>query len=129
MSDSLLLDTSALLYWTLSPSTLTPEASKALTGAKEICVSGISLWEIGVKEAKGKLHLPLPLREFAARLQSVEKVLLLEVGVEEWLATVELAWDHRDPADRVVVATAKRRGVPLITSDTEMRKFYPNVIW
>lgn len=129
MSNSVLLDTSALLYWTLSPSSLTQKASRALAKASEICVSGISLWEIGIKAGKGKLRLPLPLREFAGRLQSVEKVLLLEVGVEDWLATVELAWDHRDPADRVVVATAMRREIPLITSDVEMRKFYPNVIW
>jgi len=62
-------------------------------------------------------------------LKSVEKVTLLDVSSEDWIATVELAWEHRDPADRVVVATAMRRGLPLITSDAEMNKFYPDVIW
>lgn len=128
MSD-ILLDTSALLFWTLSPNSLSHTAADAIGKASQIYVSGISLWEIGVKAEKGKLHLPLRLREFASRLKSVEKVTLLDVSSEDWLATVELVWEHRDPADRVVVATAMRRGLPLITSDAEMKKFYPDVIW
>lgn len=128
MSD-VLLDTSALLFWTLSPKSLSQTAAEAIGKAGQICVSGISLWEVGVKAGKGKLHLPLPLREFANRLKSVERVRLLDVSSEDWIATVELAWEHRDPADRVVVATAMRRGLPLITSDGEMKKFYSEVIW
>lgn len=128
-SKALLLDTSALLYWTLAPSILTPAASKALRKASEIYVSGISLWEIGVKADKGRLLLPVPLRDYVGRLQSVDKVSVLDVGLEDWLATVELAWAHRDLADRVLVASAMRRHLPLITSDAEIRRFYPDAIW
>jgi PIN domain nuclease of toxin-antitoxin system len=40
-----------------------------------------------------------------------------------WLRSVELAWDHRDPADRVIVATALLQNVPLVTADTEIHRF------
>jgi PIN domain nuclease of toxin-antitoxin system len=38
-------------------------------------------------------------------------------------------WDHRDPADRTIVATVKLRNIPIITKDPLIRNFYPKTIW
>jgi PIN domain nuclease of toxin-antitoxin system len=38
-------------------------------------------------------------------------------------------WNHRDPADRVIVATAKILDIPIVSDDKEMKKFYRKVIW
>ena len=54
------LDTSALIYWTLDPTKLTATAQAALQQAARLIVSSISIWEIGVKVQKGSLQLPLP---------------------------------------------------------------------
>jgi PIN domain nuclease of toxin-antitoxin system len=55
---------------------------------------------------------------------------LLPVDTATWLRSLELPWDHRDPADRVIVATALLQGVPLLTADAMIRGF-PGVtaIW
>ena len=54
------LDTSALLFWTLAPERLSPQARTAIDGATPYgwLASAISLWEIGLKVQRGQLSLP-----------------------------------------------------------------------
>ncbi|WP_255377593.1 hypothetical protein [Planktothrix sp. PCC 11201] len=40
-----------------------------------------------------------------------------------------LEWEHRDPADRVVVAIAQRNQADIITADQKIASFYSSVIW
>ncbi|MGB0389046.1 MAG: type II toxin-antitoxin system VapC family toxin [Ardenticatenaceae bacterium] len=126
---TIVLDTSALIYWTLDPAKLTPDAANAIAAATRIVVSSISIWEIGIKVQKGKLTIPLPIDQFAGRLQTVRGVELLAVDTETWLANIALSWSHRDPADRTIVATAMLLGAPLITSDRAIKRFYAQTIW
>lgn len=126
---TVVLDTSALIYWTLNPSKLTRDAANAIAAATRIVISSISIWEIGINVQKGKLTIPLPIEEFTQRLQTVRGVELLAVKTETWLANLALSWSHRDPADRTIVATAMLLGAPLITSDREIRRFYAQTIW
>ena len=63
----------------------------------------ISIWEIGIKVARGGLTIPLSVREYA-ELERIARVEVLPVDTETWLANLELLWDHRDPADRTIVA-------------------------
>jgi PIN domain nuclease of toxin-antitoxin system len=42
---------------------------------------------------------------------------------------LNLAWEHRDPADRTIVALATRFKCPLITSDGVIANYYPMTIW
>jgi PIN domain nuclease of toxin-antitoxin system len=124
------LDTCALLWWTLDPEKLSPSASEHcknidLTGA---CIASVTIWEIGVKIQKGKLNIGIPIKTFSALLEQV-KVEQVPIDTELWLESLELDWDHRDPADRLIVALAKQRNLPIITSDNVIRKYYPSVIW
>ena len=123
------LDTSTLLFWTLAPQRLSGPARSAIDNASELLVNSISLWEIGVKAAKGKLELPLPVREYSDKLAAVDRVQILDVDLQTWLLNIELDWDHRDPADRTIVATAIMRDCPLVSSDSKILEFYPNAIW
>jgi PIN domain nuclease of toxin-antitoxin system len=50
-------------------------------------------------------------------------VQLLAVDTATWLRSLELPWAHRDPADRIIVATALLQRVPLITADLEIHRF------
>lgn len=54
---------------------------------------------------------------------------IVAIGVQEWLDSIDLEWRHRDPADRLIVAYAKRRSLPIVTSDGKIRSFYKNVLW
>ena len=51
----IVLDTSALLFWTLDPAQLTPAAAQAIEQADRIVVSSISIWEIALKVKRGSL--------------------------------------------------------------------------
>lgn len=123
------LDTSALIHWTLNPSQLSAPAQAAIKRSSHIVISSISIWEIGIKLKKKKLHLPVSLEGYVRDLQRVRYVELAPVDTATWLANLSLKWAHRDPADRTIVATAQRRKAPLVTSDKTIRDFYSKAIW
>ena len=123
------LDTSALVFWTLDPDRLSQTAARAIERAGRVCISSISIWEIGVKMKTNKLKLPLSLREFAEYLGRIERVEVLPVDTRNWIDSLELDWDHRDPADRMIVATAARHASPIVTSNTAIRDFYSQTVW
>lgn len=126
---TIVLDTSALIYWTLDPDKLSQTAHQLLAQADRIVVSSISIWEIGLKVAKGQLMIPLSITDFAVQLAQVQGVEIAAVDVETWLANLALDWPHRDPADRTIVATAQLLNAPLLTSDRIIRQFYTEAVW
>jgi PIN domain nuclease of toxin-antitoxin system len=123
------LDTSAVLYWTLDPDQLTMAAKQAIDGADRLVISSISVWEIGLKVKRGKLTIPLSIPEYVDRLDRLDKLEILPVDVRTWLENLDLKWEHRDPADRTVVATARLLGCPLIASDKRIASFYEETVW
>lgn len=125
----IVLDTSALLFWTLHRERLSEAASVAISEAERVLVSSISIWEIGIKVGRGGLFIPLPVREYAERVEQLARVDILPVDTETWLTNLDLQWDHRDPADRSIVATAVVNSCPLVTSDRTIRAFYSRSIW
>ena len=113
------LDTHALLWWTLDPEKLSPKAV-AICGQIEergSYVSAISIWELGVKIRNGKLDIGMSIREYVEKLKRLGCVEIVPVDEIVWIRSLELDWEHRDPADRVIVATALMRGTPLLTKD------------
>jgi PIN domain nuclease of toxin-antitoxin system len=129
MSDHVLLDTSALLYWTLEPARLSYPARQALDGASMRIALSVSLWEIALKWSRGRLELPLELEEYVARLEQVEALEIRALDAETAVRGARLEWDHRDPVDRWIVAHAHRLNVALVTSDAAMRAFSGLVVW
>jgi PIN domain nuclease of toxin-antitoxin system len=121
----IVLDTHALLWWALDPDQLS-------STAQDLCfqmekdggfASSISVWELGIKIKNGKLDLGMAVSEFVRRLQTSNVVELVPVDTSIWLRTVALEWSHRDPADRVIVATALEKGVPLLSKDEALHTF------
>ena len=125
----IVLDTSALLFWTLDPENLSRVARQAIEGADRILISSISIWEIALKVKNEMLELPLPISDYANRLQRLEKLEILPVDGETWLDNLALPWEQNDPADRTIVSLATRFDCPLVTSDPVMAGFYPETIW
>lgn len=121
----IVLDTHALLWWALDPDRLSPAAAEVCAQMERDggFASAISIWELGVKVKNGKLDLGIPLSEFVRRLQLSAVVELVPADATIWLRTAELAWAHRDPADRVIVATALEKGLPLLSQDEVMHGF------
>jgi len=122
-------DTSALIYWTLDPDHLTENAKETIKQADQIVISSMSVWEIGLKVKQGKLDIPIPISHYAERLNRLDRLVIQNVTVNAWLENLALEWDHRDPVDRTIVATAQLLSCPLVTSDKETTSFYKNTIW
>lgn len=125
----IVLDTSALLFWTLDPIQLSPKAKQAIEQAERILISSISIWEIAQKVKRHKLIIPLTITHYVERLQRLEALEILSVDVQTWLDNLDLAWEHADPADRTIVALATRFGCPLITSNHVIADYYQEAIW
>ena len=121
----IVLDTHALLWWALDPDRLSATAAARLHEMERVggYASSISIWELGVKIQRGKLDLGISIGELVRRIATTGAIQLLAVDTATWLRSVELAWDHRDPADRVIVATALLQKVPLLTADSEIHRF------
>lgn len=119
------LDTHALLWWALDPDRLSQVAVDVVAQVEREggFASAISILELGVKVQRGKLELGLSIERFAHRIETQSPVELLAVDSTTWLRALALDWDHRDPADRVIVATALLRGVPVLTRDDAIRSF------
>jgi PIN domain nuclease of toxin-antitoxin system len=128
----IVLDTHALLWWALDPDRLSDAARTTVAEMERRggYASAISLWELGIKIQRGKLEIGIPIEELARRLDRGGVVQLLPVDAATWLQSLALDWVHRDPADRVIVATALRRSLPIVTADQEIQR-YPGVtcIW
>ena len=125
----LLLDTSALLFWTLAPERLTASALRAIDDSRVRLLSVVSLWEVALKNRKGALELPLAPREYLDRLEAADGVEIVPLQPRVAVAGALLDWDHRDPADRWIVALAQQRECPIVTSDERIRSFYEATIW
>jgi PIN domain nuclease of toxin-antitoxin system len=121
----ILLDTHALLWWALDPGQLSDVAARTVRTMEEQggYASSISIWELGIKVRGGKLDLPVTVDEFARRLEGGGIVELLPVDTTTWLRTLSLDWAHRDPADRVIAATAQIKQVPILTKDRGLHDF------
>ncbi len=116
-----LLDTHILIWWLNDVSQLSPEQREVIESAsadRPLLVSDISLWEIATLCDLGRIRLTVPLREWLDK--AVAPPLVRRQGISPAIATELAALPdsfHRDPADRILVATARVFGATLLTHD------------
>jgi PIN domain nuclease of toxin-antitoxin system len=130
----ILLDTHIWLWLLHEPSQLSSQA-RALIDVEEpqngILVSAISVWEIAVKNSLGKLSLPLPIDEWYELAQTQSGIVIEPLNPLDAIASTQLPGSfHKDPADRILVAVARRYKIPLVTCDAKILN-YPHVhaVW
>lgn len=89
--------------------------------ASGLLISAISVWEIGILQAKGKIQLSTPLRDWVSKALSPSGIRLLPIdtdtAVESTLLPGEL---HADPADRFLIAAARTQDAVLATRDGQI---------
>jgi PIN domain nuclease of toxin-antitoxin system len=126
-----LLDTCALLWWTLDPEKLSGKAHRYCQRIPDegAIISSISIWEIGIKIKKGVLDIKISLPEYVDRLNRLEYLQIIPIDETIWIKNIELDWQHKDPADRTIVATAMLHDLPILTKDVLIRNYYPKTIW
>ena len=124
-----LLDTHIWIWWVLGNARLPQEYFDYIQEheAEELGVSVISCWEIAKLVQGGRIALPLPIGEWLTKALSYPGIRLLEISPEVAVESTQLPGVfHRDPADQIIVATARVYACPLITLDTKIRA-YPHV--
>ena len=114
----MLLDTHVLVWAMLAPDHLSVRAREALSGSTERIVSAASLYEITYKAQLGKWSEVVGLLriDLNARLRSDGFEVAAATGAVMDRAG-RLDWDHRDPFDRIIVATAQLRNHVLVSKD------------
>ena len=81
-------------------------------------LSAISLWEIGMLEAKGRLSLPMDCLSWTTEALSAPGLSLLPLSAEIAITSSHLPGQfHGDPADRLIVASARAHNATLVTAD------------
>jgi PIN domain nuclease of toxin-antitoxin system len=130
----IVLDTHALVWWVSADPTLSKKAKAAiereLVGG-EIIISSISAWEIAMLVEREKLVLSMDVSSWLDTISAIEAVRFMPVDVEIATKSVDLPGEfHKDPANRMIVATARKLAVPLVTKDEKIRAYaHVKTIW
>lgn len=125
----IVLDTHIWVWWVHGDSTL-PAATRAwldAAGPTGIGVSAISCWEIAKLVEHQRLTLPCPVFDWIQQALSYPGVRLLDLSPRVCVESTQLPGTfHRDPADQIIVATARVFDAPLVTLDSKILA-YPHV--
>lgn len=119
----LVLDTHVWI-WLLNGDPLSEEAIAAITdGARQgsILVSAISTWEVGMLTAKGRISLTMPVLKWVQQGLEAPGLTLAAITPEIAIESCHLPGEiHGDPADRLIVATARMTQSRLVTKDQKL---------
>ncbi len=122
---SFVLDTHVLVWWTSEPSRLTPTLKAILEKVSPehpLFVPDICLWEIATLVSLGRLRPTVPLNDWLERATAAPLVRIAAITPKIASEVAALPADfHRDPGDRLIVATARVLGYPLLTLDQRIR--------
>jgi PIN domain nuclease of toxin-antitoxin system len=128
------VDTHAWLWWVTGDRRLSRRATAAIEGAVRsdgVFLSMISIWEVAKKVEKQQLILDRPIREWIDQALGVAGVSLVELTPVILVESCGLPQPfHGDPADQIIVASARHHRGRLVTKDGNLRR-YPHVetIW
>ena len=125
-----LLDTCAVIWATLSPSTLSLKAREIIADeGNVILVSAASAWEIATKVRIGKLPGAESLeRDFLCVMEEAGYT-LLPIDAAAALRAGRLVTDPRDPFDRMIAAQAIALDIPIVSSDPLLDQFGTRRVW
>ena len=123
-----LIDTQIIIWSIISPKKLSMRVREILQN-HSIGVSQVSLFEIAIKQKIGKLsEINLSTEELIIRLLTDNfKILSIKDAHIVSYNDIPLMPDHRDPFDRLILATAFSEDLPIISSDENFKLYVPQI--
>jgi PIN domain nuclease of toxin-antitoxin system len=115
---TLLLDTHVWAWSLTNDRRITDRALSELTKAQTILVSAISFFEITQKVRLGKWSEMAPYVDRLSDLLERQRGIATSLEAADSLMAGTMAWPHRDPFDRLLAASAIRRGIAIVSADT-----------
>jgi PIN domain nuclease of toxin-antitoxin system len=116
----ILLDTHVLIWFVQADSSLGARTRKQIETAQQaegIGISAITPWEVAMLVGKKRVSLGRPAGEWVSRVLALGGMRLIPLEPLIAVAAGELAGLHGDPADRILIATARHYETPLLTAD------------
>lgn len=127
----IVLDTCSLLWLASDQTKLSDLAREQISENRDgLFVSAISALEIGIKQGKGKLELPLPPEEWFHEALDFHGLIEIPVSGRIAIRSTQLPKLHADPCDRMIIATAQLHKMLVLTPDAQIHD-YPDteVVW
>jgi len=131
----IVLDTHALVWWLADTANLPRKArarlDQAAAAGEVVHASSISAWEVAMLVARGRLELTMDVGAWIAAAEALPQVAFVPVDNAIALRAVALPDTFpRDPADRIIAATALGLGATLVTGDRRLRGLPPlRTLW
>ena len=125
---AILLDSHIVVWSRTEPHRLSNEQRLTLeqlerTG-QTVAISDITFWELSLAFEKGRLTLDVALDEYLHEIEGHPLVEVLPINARIAAEAARLGRDfHKDPCDRIIVATARVHGMRLMTADTLIRRW------
>lgn len=119
----LLLDTPVVLWWLADDPTLDDEIKTMIDHELDVSVSAVVLWEIMVKQNRGKIRAPDDLMKVLG-----DNFYELPIEFEHTVELGSLPLLHRDPFDRMLIAQARTERMTLLTRDQDVRRYDVSIL-
>lgn len=121
----ILVDTHIVVWLAGGESKLSKKARAAIDDARQrgdgLAISDITLWELAALASKGRIRLTISLESFLAEVET--RFVVLPITGRACVRTLGLPAAYpKDPADRIIGATALVEGLSLLTADGEIRR-------
>ena len=125
-----LLDTCTFLWIIAGAKELSPTAKEIFANpANDVLLSAVSVWEISVKHALGKLPLPSPIERFIVEERERHGITALPLNEGAVLHLHKLPALHRDPFDRMLICQAIEHDCLLLTPDPLITQYAVRTRW
>ncbi|MFH0728110.1 MAG: type II toxin-antitoxin system VapC family toxin [Pseudomonadota bacterium] len=129
----ILLDTH-VWWWSISePEKLSKLVAEKIirTKADQRAISAISIWEFAMMVFRKKIELKITPEEWLSHAVGNTGIKIIEIGPKIALDACSLPGEfHKDPADRIIVATARVNNITLVTKDDKILDYkHVNSVW
>lgn len=119
----IILDTHIWIWWVQGDNRLTQQHQTFIKAADGLGISLYSCWEVAKLVEYDRLVLPCPLEEWFKAALAYPGIQLLELSLPIVIESTRLPGFHKDPADQLIVATARILNVPLLTADQKILSY------
>lgn len=118
----IILDTHIWIWWVHGDRKLSQSANQIIQSHEStgLGISAISCWEVAKLVEYQRLKLPCEVLDWLNQALAYPGITLIELTPEIVVASTQLPGFHSDPADQIIVATAKVYDCPLVTVDTRI---------
>lgn len=126
----ILLDTHSFLWFVAGDARIGSTARSLIADLNNTALLSIaSLWEIAIKVSLGKLTLTEPYETLIAEQLALNAINVLPIEFDDLIEVTKLPFHHRDPFDRLLVAQAIARGLPIVSRDPVLDDYPIERLW